>query len=266
MNILEKIIVTKQREVTERKQQITTGELEQSAFFGRTVNSMSASLKGKGPAAIIAEFKRRSPSKGDIFNEAEVIPVVSSYEEAGCAGISVLTDQQYFGGSLDDLVTARNAVDVPLLRKEFIIDEFQILEAKSAGADLILLIAEVLTRNEVAHLSQFARSLGLEVLLEMHTEDQIDKINPYLNIVGINNRNLKTFKVDLDASIRLLSRLEGDFVCISESGISDPQAVVKLATAGFEGFLVGENFMKTKSPGNACKKFIQDVLKYTGQP
>ena len=151
-------------------------------------------------------------------------------------------------------------VDVPLLRKEFIIDEFQILEAKSAGADIILLIAEVLSKDEVLQLSRFARSLGLEVLLEMHTDRQLPKINEYLNIVGINNRNLKTFEVDLDASIRLLNNLDGDFMKISESGLSDPQAVVKLINAGFEGFLVGENFMKTRMPGEACSEFKKQIL------
>ena len=184
MDILQKIIETKRREISDRKHEVTLAELESSPLFERKVFSMSESLKAKGPAAIIAEFKRRSPSKGNIFNEAEVVPVVKGYEDAGCAGISVLTDSDYFGGSLEDLITARNTVNVPLLRKEFIIDEFQIIEAKSAGADLILLIAEVLTIDEVLQLSRFARSLGLEVLLEMHSESQISKINEHLNIVG----------------------------------------------------------------------------------
>lgn len=261
MDILQRIIETKRREISDRKHEVTLAQLENSPFFEREVLSMSASLKANGPAAIIAEFKRRSPSKGNIFNEAKVLPVVKGYSEAGCAGISVLTDNDYFGGSLEDLVTARSSVNVPLLRKEFIIDEFQIIEAKSAGADLILLIAEVLTIEEVLQLSRFARSLGLEVLLEMHSESQIPKINDYLNIVGINNRNLKTFEVDLEASIRLLNQLEGDFLRISESGLSDPLTVVKLIHAGFQGFLVGENFMKTKVPGKACREFRENILK-----
>lgn len=260
MNILDKIIATKKKEVAQRKKQVSIADFERTEFFGRPVYSMTEHLQKKSPVGIIAEFKRRSPSKGNIFNEAEVIPVVSGYEEAGCAGISVLTDEQYFGGKLEDLMVARSTVEVPLLRKDFIIDEFQIVEAKSAGADLILLIAEVLTGAEVLHLSRFARSLGLEVLLELHSEEQIPKLNEYLNIVGINNRNLKTFSVDLDASIRLLDRLEGDFIRISESGLSDPEAVVKLIDAGFEGFLVGENFMKTRRPGSACQEFIQEII------
>jgi indole-3-glycerol phosphate synthase len=262
MNILEKIIATKKREIAERKLQITTKQLEQFPFYHRQGISMVESLRSKSPFAIIAEFKRRSPSKGDIFNAAEVEPVVSSYQQAGCAGISVLTDGEYFGGSLDDLMLARNAVKLPLLRKDFIIDEFQILEAKGAGADLILLIAEVLNAAEVKHLTEFAHALDLEVLLEMHTESQIEKFNSQVDIVGINNRNLKTFEVDLDASIRLLNKLEGDFVKISESGLSDPAAVIKLSEAGFEGFLVGENFMKTGGPGEACAKFIEELSKF----
>ncbi|MBK8501479.1 MAG: indole-3-glycerol phosphate synthase TrpC [Saprospiraceae bacterium] len=262
MNILEKIITTKRKEVAERKQQITINQLEQSPFYCRSVISMVESLRSKAPFAIIAEFKRRSPSKGDIFAGAEVEPIVKGYAKAGCAGISILTDETYFGGHLNDLMEARTYVQVPLLRKEFIIDEFQILEAKAAGADLILLIAEVLTEKEVLRLAEFSQGLGLEVLLEMHTESQIDKINDYVNIVGINNRNLKTFEVDLEASIRLLHKLNGKYLRVSESGLSDPANVIKLADAGFDGFLVGENFMKSHRPGEACSAFIQDLLNY----
>ncbi len=259
MDILEKIIATKRREVRDRKEQVTVATLEQSPFFERPVISMSQHLRARAPFAIIAEFKRRSPSKGDIYAGAIVEPVVKGYVEAGCAGISVLTDAEYFGGHLDDLKTARSLVEIPLLRKEFIIDEYQILEARSAGADLILLIAEVLTAAEVRRLAEIARSLGMEVLLEMHTVSQVEKINDLINIVGINNRNLKNFTVDLDASIRLLDRLEGDFLRISESGLSDPASVIRMARAGFDGFLVGENFMKTKEPGEACRTFINTL-------
>ena len=260
MDILQKIIETKKKEVAEQRKHISVRELERSEFFERPVISMSQAIRHKAPVGIIAEFKRRSPSKGNIYNDALVPPVVEGYEEAGCAGISVLTDSQYFGGSLADFKVARGSVQVPLLRKEFIIDEFQLIESKSAGADLILLIAEVLDSKEVLHLSRTARSLGMEVLLEMHTDSQLPKINEYINIVGINNRNLKTFEVDLDASIKLLHQLPDDFIRISESGLSDPAAVVKLIDAGFEGFLVGENFMKTKMPGIACAEFRQAIL------
>ena len=260
MNILDKIIRSKRKEVSARKKEVAITELEASPYFERDIYSMTDSLKQKSPCAIIAEFKRRSPSKGNIFNEAEVVPVVTSYEQAGCAGISVLTDSEYFGGSLEDLKLARAAVKLPLLRKEFIIDEFQIVEAKSAGADLILLIAEVLTHQEVFQLAKFAHGLGLEVLLEMHSRDEVSKINELISIVGINNRNLKTFEVDIDASIRLLQDLKGDFLRISESGLSEPATVNKLSAAGFGGFLVGENFMKTQAPGEACAQFIAEVL------
>jgi indole-3-glycerol phosphate synthase len=260
VNILDKIVQTKRKEIVISKREVPVKQLEQEAYFTREIYSMSGSLRAKMPCAIIAEFKRRSPSKGNIFNEAQVVPVVQSYAEAGCAGISVLTDTDYFGGSLDDLRRARAAVQLPLLRKDFIVDEYQILEARSAGADLILLIAEVLTEKEVLHLAKFARSLGLEVLLEMHSEEGVSKINEYVNIVGINNRNLKTFEVDIEASIRLLNNLKGDFIKISESGLSEPATVHRLSAAGFGGFLVGENFMKTRTPGRACSQFIAEVL------
>jgi len=264
MDILEKIIATKRIEVEELKKSVTVKDLEGTDSFRRDVISMSTGLRSKKPAAIIAEFKRRSPSKGDIFGDAKVAEVVTAYAAAGCAGISVLTDVQYFGGSLEDLKAARAHVQVPLLRKDFMIDEFQILEARSAGADVILLIAEVLNVAEVKALAKFAKGLGLEVLLEMHSGAQVDKINEYVDIVGINNRDLKTFEVDTDASIRLLDSLEGDFMRISESGLSDPATVVKLEAAGFEGYLVGENFMKTGTPGTACASFISEILSQTG--
>ncbi|NND32894.1 MAG: indole-3-glycerol-phosphate synthase, partial [Saprospiraceae bacterium] len=220
MNILDQIIASKHEEVARRKREMPVAELERSPFFESAVRSMCQSLLEKAPTAIIAEFKRRSPSKGDIFNAAEVIPVVKSYEQAGCAGISILTDEKYFGGSLDDLITARPHVNVPLLRKDFMIDTYQIIEARSAGADLILLIAEVLTKEQVYTLASFAKSLDLEVLLEMHSGLQIPKINEHIDIVGINNRDLKTFAVDVDASIRLLDQLPGEYLRISESGLS----------------------------------------------
>ena len=260
MNILNKIVVEKKMEVADRKRTISIQELESSPFFNRAVFSMSESLLRNAPAAIVAEFKRRSPSKGNIFNAAKVAPVVQSYQKAGCAGISVLTDSKFFGGSLEDLREARRHVSVPLLRKDFIIDPYQIIEARSAGADLILLIAEILTAEQVKELAQFAQSLELEVLLEMHSAVEVPKINEFVNIVGINNRDLKTFSVDIDASIQLLQQLHGDFVRISESGLSEAKTVHKLSQAGFQGFLVGENFMKTHQPGQACASFITDII------
>jgi indole-3-glycerol phosphate synthase len=211
-------------------------------------------------SGIIAEHKRRSPSKAEINSSFSVEEVAKGYESAGVCGISVLTDAKYFGGSLDDLLLARAAVNVPLLRKEFVIDEYQILEAKAHGADAILLIAAVLSRKEIQNLSEFAQSLGLEVLLEVHNSAELEKaIMPSLDMIGVNNRNLKTFEVSLTTSKELASQIPNDFVKISESGISTAAAIKELQHYGFQGFLIGENFMKTDNPGAAAKQFLSNL-------
>ncbi|NND08393.1 MAG: indole-3-glycerol phosphate synthase TrpC [Saprospiraceae bacterium] len=259
MDILEKIIATKRIEVADRKTKMPVEDLERSLLFERNVVSMSRAITEQGSSGIISEFKRRSPSKGVINASSSVEEVIKGYAQAGCAGISVLTDQGYFGGHVEDLVIARRNTLKPILRKEFIIDEYQIIEAKAIGADLVLLIAEVLTAAEVKNLAATAQSLGLEVLLEMHTNEQLPKVNYDIDIVGINNRNLKTFEVDLDASIRLFHQLGDGFVKISESGLSEVSSLEKLISAGFQGFLIGENFMKTEHPGLACSQFIKQL-------
>lgn len=259
MNILDKIIADKKREIMLKKSVISTTQLEASGLFEKTSLSLYKFLKQK-PFGIITEHKRRSPSKAVINQSFTVEEVVKGYENAGAAAISVLTDGKYFGGSLDDLLMARAAVDIPLLRKEFIVDEYQILEAKAHGADLILLIAAVLTRTEIKQLSEFAKSLGLEVLLEVHNLEELDKsLMPSLDLIGVNNRNLKTFEVSLDTSKALASAIPDDFIKISESGISHPDAVKELLPHGFKGFLIGENFMKTENPGEAAKEFIKNI-------
>lgn len=259
MDILDKIIVTKRIEVAERKAKMPVRDLERSMLYERDTVSMAAAITEAGSSGIISEFKRRSPSKGVINARSKVEDVIKGYDRAGCAGMSVLTDQGYFGGHVQDLVIARRVTTKPLLRKEFIIDEYQIIEAKAIGADLILLIAEVLSAAEVKNLAAVAQSLGMEVLLEMHTQEQLPKVNYDLDIIGINNRNLKTFEVDLDASIQLFDQLGDGFVKISESGLSETKSLEKLRQAGFQGFLIGENFMKTDDPGSACRAFIEQL-------
>ncbi len=259
MNILDKIIATKKKEVVKRKEKMKIKELESSSLFSRSVISMRESLLATGSSGIIAEFKRKSPSKGFINDTSTVEEVVKGYTDAGCSGISILTDQPYFGGHVQDLIFARRYTNKPILRKEFIIDEYQILEAKAIGADLILLIAEVLTQNEVLELASFAKSIGLEVLLEMHSDQQLFKINDHLDIIGINNRDLNTFTVDLDASIRLLHQIDDQFVRISESGLDKPETIRDLRDEGFQGFLIGESFMKTGTPGKTCQSFIASI-------
>jgi indole-3-glycerol phosphate synthase len=260
MNILDKIILDKKREVELKKSLIPVSQLENSVLFDSRTVSLSKVLRSS-QTGIIAEHKRRSPSKSEINYNFTVEEVVKGYESAGVCGISVLTDGKYFGGSLDDLLLARASVNVPLLRKEFIVDEYQILEAKAHGADLILLIAAVLTREEIKQLSEFAESLGLEVLLEVHNLDELRKsIMPSLNMIGVNNRNLKTFEVSLDFSKTLASEIPNEFVKVSESGISSIEAINELKPYGYKGFLIGENFMKTDNAGASAKEFISKLI------
>lgn len=261
MNILDKIIADKRKEVELKKSLIPALQLENSVLFQRETISLKEKLKNSS-TGIIAEFKRRSPSKSQINQTANVGQVAKAYQKAGVCGMSVLTDIKYFGGSLDDLLLARASCDLSLLRKEFIVDEFQILEAKAFGADVILLIAAVLSRNEIEKLSKFAKSLGLEVLLEVHDLEELKKsIMPSLDLIGVNNRNLKTFEVSLDNSKNLAPHIPNEFVKVSESGISHPESIKELQTFGYQGFLIGENFMKTENAGSAASEFIQNLTR-----
>jgi indole-3-glycerol phosphate synthase len=259
MTLLDQIIASKKREVALKKRVVSIKQLENSDLFNSKTTSLSKSIINS-PFGIIAEHKRRSPSKGTINHSLSLEEVVNGYEIAGASGISVLTDSQYFGGSLEDLVLAKAAVTTPLLRKEFIIDEYQLLEAKAHGADAILLIAAVLSREAIKRLSEFAHSLALEVLLEVHNQEEIEKsIMPSLDIIGVNNRNLKTFEVSLQTSIDLVTQIPDDFVTISESGITSTQDIKLLKNHGFQGFLIGENFMKTTNPGKSLEAFINQL-------
>lgn len=259
MNILDKIVADKRIEVTLRKQLIPVSQLEQSVLFERPTISLASKLKNS-TTGIIAEHKRRSPSKSVINQNLNVFDVAKGYENAGVCGMSVLTDSKYFGGSLDDLLIARASCNLPLLRKEFIIDEYQILEAKAYGADVILLIAAILTKEEIKQFSEFAKSLNLDVLLEVHNEEELHKsMMPSLDMFGVNNRNLKTFDVSLDTSKTLSQIMPNEFVKVSESGISSVDAIKELQPFGYKGFLIGENFMKTYDAGKSAAKFIKDL-------
>ncbi|WP_299113053.1 indole-3-glycerol phosphate synthase TrpC [uncultured Winogradskyella sp.] len=261
MNILDKIVKDKRIEVDLRKSLIPTKQLEQSVLFERETVSLSKKLRNSN-SGIIAEHKRRSPSKSVINHNLNVQDVASGYENAGVCGMSVLTDGKYFGGSLDDLLIARASSSLPLLRKEFIIDEYQILESKSYGADVILLIAAILTRDEIKQFSEFAKQLNLDVLLEVHNEAELHKsIMPSLDMLGVNNRNLKTFEVSLEISKQLSQLIPEDLVKVSESGISSIDAIKELQPYGYKGFLIGENFMKTDNPGENAEKFINELIK-----
>ena len=260
MTILDRIIVDKIKEVELRKKLFPKAYWEQSPLFDQDCHSLSQCLQDS-PSGIIAEHKRRSPSRDNINNSLSAHLVAQGYENAGVCGISVLTDQKYFGGSLEDLAAARAVCSLPLLRKEFIIDPYQLFEAKAHGADVILLIAAVLDREQIRQLSETAQSLGLEVLLEVHDQSELQKaLMPSLNMLGVNNRNLKTFEVSLDTSMALAELIPDDFVKVSESGISSTAAIKALQPYGYQGFLIGENFMKTESPGLAAADFIKTLV------
>lgn len=259
MNILEKIIADKHKEVALKKQVVPIAQLERSLLYDREGLSLASRLR-ESATGIIAEHKRRSPSRACINQSLNVQDVAQGYEEAGVSGMSVLTDVKYFGGSLEDLLYARACVNMPLLRKDFIIDPYQLIEAKANGADVILLIAAVLERKEIKQLSEFAKELQLEVLLEVHNQEELEKsLMPSLDLLGVNNRNLKTFEVSTDISKALADKIPDDFVKVSESGISDPEVIRGLKPFGYQGFLIGENFMRTQDPGKSAKHFLQQL-------
>lgn len=257
-DILDEIVAHKRREVAAAVGAVPPAELERIAVRMPPVRSMRASLEASD-SGIIAEFKRRSPSKGWINRSARPETVVPAYAAAGAAAVSILTDESYFGGSLDDLRAARPATAVPVLRKEFVIDPYQLLQARAAGADAVLLIAAALTREECRDLTFRAHELGLEVLLEIHSADELDYVLPQTDMVGVNNRDLGTFRTDVDNSVRLAGVLPPDKTLVSESGISSPDTVVKLRAAGFRGFLIGENFMRNDDPAAALAEFVGEV-------
>lgn len=240
MNILEKIIANKQNEVAAQRLKVPTDHLIRSEKFERKTISLKDSIKNS--SGIIAEYKRSSPSK-PVCTDLNLLDVLSEYDKQEIAGVSVLTDKDFFSGSLDDVSTARAIIDRPILRKEFIIDEYQIFEAKAAGADAVLLIAEALDEYHILSLTTIAHALGLEVLLELHDESSIDKINDQVDIIGINNRNLKTLDTTVEQSLRMQKYLPYETVKISESGISNTSQIKTLSEAGYDGFLIGTSVL-----------------------
>lgn len=262
MNILDKIIAYKKQEVEERKSLYPVKLLEQSIYFGTQPVSLSKYVKRPDLTGIIAEFKRKSPSKGIINAYASVERTTIGYMQAGASALSVLTDKPSFGGVSADLTTARKFNFCPIIRKDFTIDEYQIVEAKSIGADAILLIAAVLSSAESKSLCAFAHSLGMEVLLEVHDEEELKQhLETGADLIGVNNRNLKTFEVSIDTSKRLAALIPDSAVKVSESGISDPATIVELRQYGFQGFLMGENFMKHSRPEKAALEFVNSLRK-----
>lgn len=258
-NILEQIVEKRKETVAQLKSIVPIEAWEMMPFYDRACLSLKANLLNESFTGIIAEFKRASPSKGVINADADIFDVVLDYQVNGAAAISVLTEPVYFNGTNDDLMDTRNLIDIPLLRKDFIFDEYQIAESKAFGADVILLIAACLSAGEVKRLATFANNIGLEVLLELHDETELEHICDATTLIGINNRNLKTFEVDIERSLRMAEKIPGDKIKIAESGIDDVETIKVFKDAGFKGFLMGEHFMKEKDPGAAFEQFVQKL-------
>jgi indole-3-glycerol phosphate synthase len=256
--ILDDILEAKQRQVNFEKEDVTVSELEKHPLFRRQPLSLVASLMDENKTGIVAEFKRRSPSKGMINDKARVEEVTAAYTRHGASGLSVLTDMAFFGGTMKDLELARFN-DIPILRKDFIIDVYQVVQAKAIGADVILLIAACLSPAQVKRYAAFAKNIGLEVLLEIHNEGELDHICDDVDVVGINNRNLKTFTVDINTSLRLINNIPTSKPAIAESGITGIETVVTLRQAGFKGFLIGETFMREADPTIAFANFVTSL-------
>ncbi len=259
MSVLEKIVAQKKKEVAERQKQYPYAKLEKSFHWNRPPIRLTTAITAKNSSGIIAEFKRRSPSKGIINDQVQIDQVSTGYVRAGAAALSILTDTPFFGGHVEDLTRAREINMVPILRKDFIISDYQIMEARSLGADVILLIAAVLPPEEVRRLSAFAGSLGMEVLLELHDADETGHICDSVQLVGVNNRNLSDFTVDVGRSFDLAGQLPKDKVWVAESGLQDPAVVRELKSAGFHGFLIGEYFMREARPEEACRRFVSGL-------
>ncbi len=261
MTILDTIVAQKKREVEQQKSNVSVAALEQKPLFSLACKSLKQSLLDTTKTGIIAEFKRQSPSKGVINGTADLVEVTNAYAAFGASGISVLTDESFFGGNLSDLEAVQQQA-IPVLRKDFMIDPYQIVEAKAYGASVILLIAACLSKEAVKQMTQVAHHLGMEVLLEIHNEAELDHVYPDIDLVGVNNRNLKNFEVDIAVSLDLIQQIPKSIPAIAESGIDNPDTIVTLQKAGFAGFLIGERFMKETDPSIAFANFV-NTLKQT---
>ncbi len=259
MNTLNKIIAHKKTEVKELESLYPVKLLERSTYFNSVPVSLKKYLLRDDKSGIIAEIKKQSPSLGVINKYVNVEKTSIGYMQAGASALSILTDKTFFGGSSEDLITARKFNFCPILRKDFIINEYQIIESKSIGADVILLIAAVLSKEEIISLTDLAHSLGMEVLLELHGPDELEKLYDKVDITGINNRDLTTMKIDIQQSILMSGLLPKEMIKISESGIESVETITKLKMYGYSGFLIGSNFMKHPQPHLACKQFIKQL-------
>jgi indole-3-glycerol phosphate synthase len=259
MDILKNIIGKKLKELEYLKKSVSISTLEKSSFFEFKTKSLSEKIKQK-EIGIIAEHKRRSPSKSKINYQTPSKYIIKGYDNGGAAGISFLTEKKFFGGSSLEFREARRITNLPMLRKDFIIDEYQIIESKSIGADAILLIAACLDSSQIKNLSELAKSFDLEVLIEIHDLEELNKVCiDSIDIIGINNRNLKTFDVNIETSLNLVEKIPSSFTKISESGLNNPSEIMKLKNSGFDGFLIGERFMRNSNPGEELSNFISKI-------
>lgn len=262
MNVLEKILKAKTEEIARQQEACSTRKLEQSPHFSVTARSLSRALLAAEPVGIIAEIKRKSPSKGIFKEHIDIESLSAAYIESGAAALSILTDQHFFGGSSQDLSAARCCCGCPILRKDFVLSEYQIIEAKAIGADAVLLLANVLSPKQLRSFAQLARSLTMEVLLEVHCLDELERgLSEVINLVGVNNRDLKTFEVDPKRSYELAARIPSEFVKVSESGLKDAKTILELNAVGFRGFLIGETFMASSDPALACSQLVAALKK-----
>jgi len=259
-NILEQIIDRKKQEVKDAKARTPEYILERTEAFREKIIPFADAIRNMDKAGIIAEHKRQSPSRGIINDKVTLKQVVLGYQNAGASAVSVLTDKDFFGGGSNDLIEARSLLQIPILRKDFIISEYQILEAKALGADAILLIAAALKPNKLNSLAAYAKEMGLEVLMEVHNKEELESsLNDYIDVVGVNNRNLKDFSQSIETSIQLAELIPKQFLKISESGISKADTIMTLRKHGYRGFLIGETFMKQPNPGEACGELYEQV-------
>lgn len=260
LNILEQIVVFKRTEVSLRMTHYPESKWENTPEYVRKCFSLKEFLRKENASQIIAEFKRQSPSKGIINNKVGVVETTRGYVQAGASGLSILTDKKFFGGSLQDLQIARACLEIPILQKDFILTTYQITEAKGAGADVILLIAAILTEGQIRELSQFAQELGMEVICEVHNEQELQKaLIPTIDIIGVNNRDLRTFRTNLEIAKNLANKIPSEFLKIAESGIEKVEDIVMLREFGYEGFLIGESFMQHEKPASILAEWVQNL-------
>jgi indole-3-glycerol phosphate synthase len=260
MTTLEQIVSYKRQELPVKMEKTPARTLEGMPGFARNPVSLTKALRNPERTGIIAEFKRKSPSKGVLNSYATVEEVTTGYFRAGASALSVLTDTEFFGGSAEDLVRAREINPIPILRKDFIIDEYQVIESKAIGADAILLIAAVLNKTVIRKLAALARSLHLQVVLEVHDATELEMVNEYISVIGVNNRDLSDFSVDLNRSLELAPLISHDFLKISESGIHTVMALKQLKSSGYDGFLIGERFMQEPDPATAFASFVKQLI------